>query len=343
MTQYDSHYKAEFFDRNFNFKFFSDISEPEIKIDYLTLDKSVITLPLIADILRGWFCHVTYGKNIVFQGTVASVNQSKNTTVIQLSPMMSLFDVQVYKDRNTYSKTNLEGWIARIITENFINSGDNIQNITGLAVTASTVTNGIALNLKDNIHELWKDIAKKAIENAKITISCSFDPQNRTVNVEIKSHANQSEITIEADLQNVTGQNFTLRDDWGSTNKCVIINQDNESEQAVYYASDYTAPTVCKIQTVSVESGKIFAEVAKDKADEILTKSDFDNLIELQFRSSDKIIPGIEIGQPCRIIKNGTVYHTVLTGITQKSGFKTLIFGGVRIDLTKILKLKGVI
>lgn len=343
MTQYDIHYKAEFFDRNFDFKFFSVISEPEIKTDYLTLDKSTITLPLVADISRGWFCHVTYGKNVVFQGTVASINQSKNTTVIQLSPMMSLFDIQIYKDRSTYSKADIEGWIAGIITETFINSGDNIQNVTGLTVTADTHTNGVALNLEDNIHELWKDIAIKAIENAKITISCGFDPQNRVVSTEIKSHSNQAEITIEADLPNVINQNFTLRDDWGSTNKCVIINQDDESEQAVYYASDYSAPTVCKIQTVSVESGKTFAQTAKDKADDILKKSDFDNLIELQFRSSDKIIPEMEIGQPCRIIKNGTVYHTVLTGITQKSGLKTLIFGGVRIDLTKILRLKGAI
>ena len=336
-------YKAEFFDRNFDFKFFSVISEPQIKTDYLTLDKSSITVPSLAEISRGWFCHVTCGKDVVFQGTVASVNQSKNTTVIQLSPMISLFDVQVYKDRNTYNKTNLEGWIADIITENFINSGDSVQNITGLTVTASTVTNGIALNLTDNIHDFWSDIAVKAIENAKIAISCSFDPQIKAVTAVIKSYADQSEITIEADLPNVIDQYFSLRDDWGSTNKCVIINKEDESQQLSFYADDYTAPTVCKIEMITVGNDETFQDAAKDKADELLKKSDFDNLIELQFRSSDRIIPDIEIGRPCRIIKNGTVYHTVLTGITKKSGFKTLIFGGVRIDLTKILKLKGAI
>ena len=36
--------------------------------------------------------------------------------------------------------------------------------------------------------------------------------------------------------------------------------------------------------------------------------------IELQYRIEDPMIPAIKIGQPCRIIKNGTVYRSVLTG-----------------------------
>ena len=123
----------------------------------------------------------------------------------------------------------------------------------------------------------------------------------------------------------------------------IIINQDNESETATYYASDYAAPTVYTIQTVSVESGKTFAQVSKDKADEVLRKSDFDNLIELTYRESDKIIPAMQIGQPVRVLKKGVGYHTVLTGITSKGDLKTYVFGGIRVDLTKILKLKGAI
>ena len=342
-TQLPIPYKAEFFDRDFNFKLFSVIPEPEIKLDYLTLDKSSIKIPSLDEISRGWYCRITQGKNVIHQGIVASTSQSKSTSTIQLSPMVSLFDIQIYKNINTYKKSNLEGWMADTLSENFIDSYDSVQNITGFTVEASTSTNDIALNLTDNIHDFWSDIAVKAIENAKIAISCSFDPQIKAVTAVIKSYADQSEITIEADLPNVIDQYFSLRDDWGSTNKCVIINKEDESQQLSFYADDYTAPTVCKIEMITVGNDETFQDAAKDKADELLKKSDFDNLIELQFRSSDRIIPDIEIGRPCRIIKNGTVYHTVLTGITKKSGFKTLIFGGVRIDLTKILKLKGAI
>lgn len=345
MTPYEKCYKAEFFDRNFNFTCFFVIEAPEIRMDYLTLEKTTIVIPSIAVIKRGWLCHITHGATVVYQGTVASVSQSRSKTTVQLSPMIALFDVQVYKNRSTYNddKTNLEGWMAQILTDTFIQSGDSVQNIPGMSVTVRTATNGIALNLKDNIHEFWKDIARKAIENAKIVIVCEFDPQFHTVSVEICSHANDSELTIEADLPNVIEQKFTLRDDWGSANKCLVINKENELEQQVFYSSDYAAPTNCRIEYVTVSSGETFSNVAKDKADELLKKSDFDNLIELQFRVDDGIIPDISIGQPCRIIKNGTVYHTVLTGITIASGRKTLTFGGIRVDLTKILKMKGAI
>ena len=335
-------YKAEFFDRDLNFQCFAVIDKPEIKMDYLTLDKTTIRLPLM-DILRGWYCQITQGKNTVYQGTVAAVDQSRHFLTVQLSPMIALFDVQVYKDRTTYQKTNLEGWMAAILTEQFVNSGDNIQNLHNFSVTAITSTNSIALNLKDNIHDFWDDIAKKAIENAKIVITCAFQPQIKAVAAVITSHAGQNEVTIEADLPNVIDRRFNLRDDWGSVNKCVIINNSDETQRSTFYASDYAAPTNCRFEYITVPSGETFANAAKDKADELLKKSEFDNLIELQFREDDRMIPDISIGQPVRILRNGTVYHTVLTGYILGSGNKTLIFGGIRTDLTKILKLKGAI
>lgn len=336
-------YRAEFFDRQINYQFFAVIDEPEIKMDYLTLDKTAITLPSLYDISRGWFCQIVHGTDTIFQGVVASVSQARSTTSVQLSPMIALFDTQVYKQKSTYTKTNLEGWMAGILTENFQNSGDSVQNLSGFSVSAPTATNSVALNLETNVHDFWNDIAKKAIENAKVAISCSFNPNAKTVSATVKCHASETEITLEADLPNVVSQNFTLRDGSDSTNKCVIINQADESQRATYTLANYAAPTVCRIETVSVPTGKTFQEVALDKADEMLRKTDFDNFIELQYRAEDPMVPAIKIGQPVRILKNGKEYHTVLTGYCERSGFRTLTFGGIRIDLTKIMKLKGAI
>lgn len=335
-------FKAEFFDRNYNFMMFSVIPEPEIVIDYFTLDKSSISIPGLPTISRGWYCVISQGTTVIYQGTVASITQDKSVTKVQLLPLIAMFDIQVYRDRTTYKNTNLEQWIAEIIYETFVLSDDAVQNIPGMNLMIdSDGTNGIALNLVDNIYELWTDIARKAIEGGKIAISCTMNPQQKQFNIIIKSFANTAEITLEADLPNVISSNFTLRDDWGSVNKCLIINKEKESEQATFYADDYAAPTVRRIEMVQVGDDETFSEVAKNKASELLKKSDFDNLIELQYRADDKIVPDMEIGQPCRIIKNGVTYHSVLTGITQKAGQKTLVFGGIRIDLTKILKLKG--
>lgn len=334
-------FKAEFFDRDYNFMLFSVISEPEISIDYFTLDKSSISIPGLPSISRGWYCRIAQGTDVIYQGTVTSVTQDKSITKVQLLPLIAMFDVQVYRDRTTYTKRNLEQWIGEIIYQNFGDSGDSVQNISGLAIIIDSSTSGIALNLKDNIHDFWTDIAKKAMESGKIAISCSMNPQSKAFDVTIKSFADTPEITLEADLPNVISQNFTFRDDQGSANKCLIINKDNESQQATFYADDYTSPTVWKIETVQVGDDETFSEAAENKASELLKKSDFDNLIELQYRADDKIVPEVEIGQPCRIIKNGVQYHSVLTGIIRKSGQRTLVFGSIRVDLTKILKLKG--
>ena len=66
MTQFNKPYKAEFFNRTFDFMFFSVIAAPEIVFDYLTLEKTSIVIPGIADISRGWYCHITRGADVVY-------------------------------------------------------------------------------------------------------------------------------------------------------------------------------------------------------------------------------------------------------------------------------------
>ena len=223
---------------------------------------------------------------------------------------------------------------------------DNVQNIPGLTVTAATHTDGVDLNLKDNLHDFW-DLARKAIQNDKIAISCEFDPMAKTITAVITNHAGETEITIEADLPNVTEQKFTLRDDYGSVNKVVVYNAKDDSQSQTFYASDYAPPVVQRVAEVTVEEGETFAAAAREKSAELMRKSDADNLIELTFRRNDRMIPDLHIGQPVRILKGGKEYHTILTGKNEKNsdsgGYVTLIFGGIRVDFTKILKLKGAI
>ncbi len=338
-------YKAEFFDRNFNFTFFSVIAAPEIVFDYLTLDKTSIILPGVADISRGWYCHLTQGAHVVYQGFVSGVDTDRSTTTVHLSPLIALFEFEFFYNRKNYNnnKTDLEGWLRSAILHVFAAS-DSVQNIPGLNVLVPTHTDGVDLNLKDNIHAFW-DLARKAIESAKIAISCEFDPMDKTITAVIRNMSAMNELTIEADLQNVTEQKFTLRDTWGSVNKVIIYNADNLSQSQTFTASDYAAPVVQRIAEVTVEEGETFANVAREKSAELMRKADFENLIELTFRANDGIIPDMQIGQPVRILKDGKTYHSILTGTTRKNtengGFVTLIFGGVRVDLTKRLKLKG--
>lgn len=343
MTQFNKPYKAEFFNRTFDFMFFSVIAAPEIVFDYLTLEKTSIVIPGIADISRGWYCHITRGADVAYQGIVSGVDTDKSVTTVQLSPLLALFEFQFFYDRKIYNnnKTDLEGWLRSAILGAFAGD-DAVQNIPGLTVAAATHTDGVDLNLKDNVHDFW-DLAKKAMESAKIAIVCEFDPMAKTVTAVIRNHSDDSELTMEADLPNVTEQTFSLRDDWGSVNKVIIYNAKNPSQSQTFYAADYAAPTVQRVAEITVEEGETFATAAREKSAELMRKADFDNLIELTYRESDKIIAAMQIGQPVRVLKKGVGYHTVLTGITSKGDLKTYVFGGIRVDLTKILKLKGAI
>ena len=335
--------KAEFFNRTFDFTFWSRIPEPEIMFDYLTLEKTSIIIPAVVDILRGWYCHITRGNTVVYQGFVSGVDTGESTTTVQISPLAALFEFEFFYNRKTYNnnKNDVEGWFRSAILGAFAGS-DTVQNLPGLSVTALTHTDGVDLNLKDNIHAFW-DLARKAMQNYKIAISCDFNPQAKTISTLICNRSGESEITIEADLANISDQKFTLRDDWGSVNKVIIYNADNLSQSQTFYASDYAAPVVQRIAEVTVGEGETFATAARVKAAELMRKADNDNLIELTFRTSDRIIPDISIGQPVRILKGGREYHSVLTGYSVKDGRKTYIFGGVRVDITKRLKLKGAI
>lgn len=341
----ESRYKAEFFDTSFNFKYWSKIAEPEFVYDYLTLDKTVIVIPGVADIRRGWYCHITRESSSapVWQGFVSGVDTTKSTTSVQISPLVALFDFEFFYNRKTYNdnKTDVEGWLRSAILGAFA-GGDSVQNIPGLTVTAATHTDGVDMNLKDNIHQLW-DLARKIIQNNRIAIDCGFDPQAKTITVVIRNHSVESEITIEADLENITDQKFTIRDNWGDVNKVIIYNADNLSQSQTFTATDYAAPVVQRIAEVTVGEGETFANVARVKAAELMRTSDADNLIELTFRAADRIIPDIGIGRGVRILKAGKEYHSVLTGYSLKGGMKTYICGGVRIDLSKRLKLKGAI
>ncbi len=79
-------------------------------------------------------------------------------------------------------------------------------------------------------------------------------------------------------------------------------------------------------------------------ADEIFAKNKYTNLIELTVKKDDSMINPLDmqIGQIVNIIRDGVSYSSILTGKEISKGIVKLIFGTIRLDLTKILNMKGV-
>lgn len=67
-------YKAEFFKRDFTLRAAVGIQSPELVFDYLTTEKTEITLPGAVKIARGDWAHVTdINGAVIYQGVVMDI------------------------------------------------------------------------------------------------------------------------------------------------------------------------------------------------------------------------------------------------------------------------------
>lgn len=79
-------------------------------------------------------------------------------------------------------------------------------------------------------------------------------------------------------------------------------------------------------------------------ANKVFKASKYSNNIELTVKADDPMINPLTmpIGQVVNIIHEGVSYNSILTGREVKGGLVKLIFGTIRLELTKILNMKGV-
>ena len=91
-----------------------------------------------------------------------------------------------------------------------------------------------------------------------------------------------------------------------------------------------------------IEGAEDFALEAEQRAREDLTPEDFDNLIEITVHDGDKLIPPekIRIGEIVTIKANGQSWQSVLTGYEKTQNTHKFVFGYVRVDLDKILRIE---
>lgn len=336
-------YKIEIFDRNIDFKDMTPIGEPEISFDYLTLEGIKIVAPVIAA-TRGDFAHITdMSGNVVYQGIVDSYEVNKGTCSIGIKPLLSLFDIKVMYDPEVI--TTIEDFIAGIIAAEYVTNDDDLQNIP-ITITATSSTPG-SLNLESDIGVLWS-IITAALSAFGIVITAALSPQEKMINVTIGVHDAAVKI-IEADMKNVIGKKIVIGDSFGALNKLTLVNDAVPDERITYYL--HTNGTVSSVDSnriwpvfASVEriTGSDFSTVAQERAIAALTPQQYDNLIELTYSRADKLldVDDMRVGEGALILSGESVYRSIMTGYERTSGTVTLVFGIVRVDLTKKLILQ---
>ena len=181
-----------------------------------------------------------------------------------------------------------------------------------------------------------------------ILIKTKLDVQNRQVNFKV-GRMTGNEIVIESDLPNIIKKSITIKSVSADVNKLVLLDANDYTTKRVYYLhpdlgydtknEDRITPVICEMQSLSYEEGSSFESAAIQAAYDKFANLAYSNLIELTMMKGDSLVKPeeMEFGQVVNIISEGVSYQSILTG--REIGNETkLIFGTVRLDLTKILR-----
>lgn len=354
MTQYN----VDFFDLSLTCIHHDITNSFSVDNDYLSPSTSSITIAKTSKLSKN---NLIYIQGLYdFFGVITEVEDDDYTTTVSFEPYIYLFNQNVLIDTNNQSDgTTLENFIANIIKTYWVNSSDSKQNISNLTISVTTSTTSWGFNLKsdtENMHHaivgFYDTIISKAL--SKYAVAITAKPNFNTKKIELTIGKPTSNLFyIDADKDNVVIQNFTLNSPSTETNKLEIWNTANYTEKIYYYLhtngkydtnnSDRITPVVLEVTaTTNSDEDSTFAQAAAEQAANTFDGLEWSNLIELDVSPDDKLInpKSMLYGQEVYIIHNGSAYSSILTG-KNLSDTITLIFGTVRHDLTKILKMGG--
>lgn len=342
-------YKLEIFTDQMEFSDASIVQEQTVELDYLTFDAfTLVSTPVRCR--KGYFAHVTSGTSLVCDGVVSDVQPGDGTVSISIRPLQAMFDCEVF----TTPMPDVAAWLEQQIAEQFVNNADALQNRP--VVVSRDMKNAYPLPANDKDTVKLLDVMATALTTYGIVCDCRLDMEARKVVVDI--YQPEGSWTLEANLPNVLDKSVTLGDSYGAANKMIVRRQvtDQETgaetypEERTYYlhpdgtvdenATDRVTPVFCVLKTLA--DSESWEEEALAEAVKELTPQQYDNEIILQYAVKDALARPAErqFGAQAKIIVDGTVYQSILTGKTIDPGTIKLTFGQVRAELTKRLILE---
>ena len=351
-------FNVEIFDRQFNLIQHYNVGAIDYNYDYLSTVENSILIEFNENVEKGDYIRIVNNTDSYF-GFISSiaVNEAiQGFSEIRFKPFIALFDAPIMFDTTLQgSGTSLENAIAGIITDYWINNADADENIYGLEVqTLSTTSNwdfhitSDQKGLNKAIINFMTSIIRRSLTKYQVGLYAEPDFTNKKVVVSIGVKALNT-FYIEADLPNVIEKSIIVNETTEDMNKLFIYDQADLVTNVIYYKhpdgsydtrdEDRITPVIYGITSVAVSEGDTFADVAEDAANKQFDVDTYSNLIEITVQNEDEIVmpQSLTIGQIVNVISNGTSYSSILTGV-ERSNKTKLIFGTIRLDLTKIIK-----
>ena len=354
-------YSVEIFRPDFTMVGNTNINEVTYKEDYLTSDENTITVLALPGIEKQDFIRISRGSE-EYAGVVTEIgygtDRSKRLQTISYKPLVELLNTGILFDVNAQGQGTLEEFICDRIRETFIENPDTLQNIHGLSVAHTSATPDWSLHITPaesgghyNIVNLMDSVIVPAMQKYGILVKAALDIQNREIHLTV-GRAGGGILTIEADLPNIIKKSVTIKQVSADVNKLILFDSTDYAATRTYYLHsdlgydtydrDRITPVVCEMQAVQHEEGGSFDAAAIRAAHDKFSGLAYSNLIELMMANDDGLVKPeqMEFGQEVEIISDGVAYRSILTGRERGKNTK-LVFGTVRLDLTKILRRSG--
>lgn len=339
-------YNIELFKKDFSYVSSYQVASLTYEYDYLAASNNKIQIPSVIAAEKGDYIRITGDSDRLF-GIVEKVTDSDTFYTIMYKPFLSIFDTDIYMDRTLLKSVSLEEYFKQAIEKYFVSNSDILQNLNAANITLTSETLKASLDSESNIENLY-ELVKTALSRYGVCIDADVNVGNKTIDITIgKSDVPQR--IIESDLPSIIKKEFTTTSSTkASVNKLYVINAKKESNQLIYYLtksgtvtkeadeSERITPVIFSTVFASASGDETFEDAAYDKALTELNAT-YENLIELTVLKDDGIVrPDTwNIGDMAKIRKGGREYESILTGKKYSDSTITLIFGSIRLELTK--------
>lgn len=367
-------YNVEIFDSEMNYISNSTVEDIKYKADYLDPEKFNVEVPAedIASVGINYFIHIQSSEEDYIGIITHYEEKSEGVLRLVVSEIPSLFDLDILIDVNDWNYT-FEQYIKKWIETVYVTGDASMRMPFEITISSQTTEWSIDYTIENEPGEdeeappvevafvnLFDDVILPAFTSHQIKLEYLVDINRKKILIDIGKNT-APEFIIESNLPNVLSKSITIKKSTNETNKVIIYNEENYNDSIIYYlhpTDEFDTNNTNRIKPVSYkllkakqetekQDGvevvtKTFAEVAYEKAVEAFGKNKYTNLIELElFNDDDQIRPtALKVGQVVSVVSDGVVYKTILTGREINKTTK-LIFGTVRLELTKLLKGRG--
>lgn len=323
--------------QDFSVKDIVEIADYEINIDEETNANSIIkvlkkTTAKARDIIA-----VKKNNDVVYWGVVEEIQNEDGRQMYEYTTkyITNLFDRNIQLENEDILKTTgVEDFIAKAITDNFIENADTFINKTYLQINVLTHTpkQTSVSNVQDGIYNLHTWITN-CTQNYDIVYSFSIVDKKLVITIENKTYAKE---LIDTQAQAIS--NYTEVFETDVVAKVIVLTTTNT--YTLYLLNDRTTTTDMtnvnraegKIETVYTEN----YEDAQQKALDVMKANSYNH--NITFNLYDKYI---KVGTPIAIkTKESIILDTYISAvkITQNK-FYEYTCGNIRIKfIDKLLK-----